>query len=238
MRIGTVGWLLLLLCISAGPITAAELPRSLDDIPVFPGAVRNLEREEGYSTFEYVNDDDVVYREIRAYMVNTFIDDVVQFYIDHTQATKGWPGVDMYELDPGESVGPWYSISFYSDDIFKHIIDYGVLLQDGNWTRQAFSQRPQWEPGKWLQSALFTWDMAEEDGKLVRVTIDVGDGGYDWRERIDYRTTYFEFEITVRDPYYWAHDWDDDWDDWDEVEPGSLMEMWELFKNWAIESDE
>lgn len=65
MRIGRIGWLVLLLCVSTSSALAARLPNRLDDIPVFPGAVRDPELEQVHRESSYY-DETVVFSDVRA----------------------------------------------------------------------------------------------------------------------------------------------------------------------------
>ena len=230
MRIGRIGWFLLLLCVFASPALAARLPNRLDDIPVFPGAVRDPEVEELYRESAYY-DETVVFSDVRAYTVEAIIDEVLRFYLEYTKATEGWPEVHAADVEPGETVGPWYSVSFYPDWIFEHIVEYGRVMNDGNWIRQAFSQRPQWKPGEWLSGAAVYWDMKEEDETIVEVAIWIDDLGYDSQQRIDYRSTSIVMAVVVTDPNVFA----DDWEEMDE-ELGDWLKAW--FKVWPGGNDE
>lgn len=230
MRIGRIGWFLLLLCVFASPALAARLPNRLDDIPVFPGAVRDPEVEELYRESAYY-DETVVFSDVRAYTVEAIIDEVLRFYLEYTKATEGWPEVHAADVEPGETVGPWYSVSFYPDWIFEHIVEYGRVMNDGNWIRQAFSQRPQWKPGEWLSGAAVYWDMKEEDETIVEVAIWIDDLGYDSQQRIDYRSTSIVMAVVVTDPNVFA----DDWEEMDEG-LGDWLKAW--FKGWPGGNDE
>jgi len=230
VRIGRIGWFLLLLCVFASPALAARLPNRLDDIPVFPGAVRDPEVEELYRESAYY-DETVVFSDVRAYTVEAIIDEVLRFYLEYTKATEGWPEVHAADVEPGETVGPWYSVSFYPDWIFEHIVEYGRVMNDGNWIRQAFSQRPQWKPGEWLSGAAVYWDMKEEDETIVEVAIWIDDLGYDSQQRIDYRSTSIVMAVVVTDPNVFA----DDWEEMDE-ELGDWLKAW--FKGWPGGNDE
>ncbi len=45
MGIPRVGWALLLLFVLSAPVLAATLPERIEEIPIYPGAVRDREAE-------------------------------------------------------------------------------------------------------------------------------------------------------------------------------------------------
>ena len=104
-------------------------------------------------------------------------------------------------------------------------------MNDGNWIRQAFSQRPQWKPDEWLARASIYWEMKEEDETIVEVTIWIDDQGYDWQQRIDYRSTTIVMDLVVTDPYMFAVDWEEL-----DQELEDLLKTW--FEDWPGGSDE
>lgn len=214
MGIRRIGWTLLLLLVLSAPVVAVALPGRLEEIPIFPGAIRDEDVEQDYLDYMYFSDD-VIFHEVQVYKVETMIDDVARFYLDYLQPKLGWPKEDAEDLEPGEVVGPWYEPNFYDPQIFKHHYEYDTLIQDGKWVRTAFEGRPQWENGKWLSNMDFQWVTRDEDGNLITHLIVVEDAGYDWRERIDYKSTVLLLETTVvQGDLMWDDDWDDDWE-WD-----------------------
>ena len=97
MGIRRVVWTLILLLVFSSTVLAAELPTRLKDIPIYPGAVRDPELETEYLDYTWVSED-VVFREVRAYRIDGFIDDVARFYLDRFQPELGWPEEDPYFL--------------------------------------------------------------------------------------------------------------------------------------------
>ncbi len=78
MGIRRIGWTLLLLFVLSAPLLAATLPASVEEMPIYPGAVRDQDAERGYLDDVYFSDD-VIFSEARAYRVETMIDDVAGF---------------------------------------------------------------------------------------------------------------------------------------------------------------
>lgn len=228
MGIRRIGWILLMLLMLSAPILAANFSITMDEIPLYPGAKRDQEAERDYLEYNTYDSNDLIFREVRMYKVEVIIDDVAKFYLKYVQPERGWPEGDPGRLKPGESMGPWYEPFFYQPVIFEQQHEYGTLIQDGKWIRTAFEARPQWEDGQWLSNIGFQWVTRDEDGNLITHSIGLEDAGYDWRKRIDYRSTILLLETTVfQDDEMWL-DWDDDWEwdgdlGWDVEDPIDLV---------------
>ncbi len=231
MGIRRVVWTLILLLVFSSTVLAAELPTRLKDIPIYPGAVRDPELETEYLDYTWVSED-VVFREVRAYRIDGFIDDVARFYLDRFQPELGWPEEDPYFLDEGESLGPWYEPDFYSPSIFEDQYDHDTLIYDGKWVRKAFAERPMWEENKWLAQVWIEWAMVNEDYELIDVSIMITDEGYDGNQRIDFKSTRLVIEMTVTDRgMMWDGDWDEEWDD-------DWFGNWDWMSDWNYEWDD
>src|SRR5690554_3599588 len=157
MRVGRIFYALLLLLLVTAPALAANMPKRLSDIPIYPGAVRDPEREQLHWDYLSYLSYDVIFHDVRAYRIeSTYVDDAAYFYLEFFQPELRWPDTDPYSLEPGESLGPWYDLDFWETTrIFQDQYELDTLIQDGKWIRQAFAQRPQWEEGKWLSAMSF-----------------------------------------------------------------------------------
>jgi hypothetical protein len=241
MGIRKIVWTLILLLVFSAPVLATILPRSMEEIPIYPGAVRDQQLEEYYRDNTYISED-VISREIRVYKVDTIIDDVARYYLEYLQPEQGWPEEEPHHLAPGESLGPWYEPDFYRPEIFEDQYEYDTLIQDGKWIRQAFGERPQWDNGQWLSQMWFQWIIVDEKGDLISHAVLVEDEGYDWRAQVDFKTTRLLLETTVFEgDMIWDDDWDQDWDndwewdDWDEDGPWDEEWDWEMENGVSLE---
>ncbi|MGI5854803.1 MAG: hypothetical protein ACOX8I_10860 [Bacillota bacterium] len=201
--------ILLLLALSSA-LVAAAVPDSIEKIPLYKGAERDYDAEdeimEHYA--EYGSEYEQIY-EVRVYKVKAIIDDVCKFYIDKLGAKPGTLPDDVYEiLEPGEVYAPWYEVEFYGDKIFEDQYEYTTLIQDGKWIRSAFEKRPQWEKGKWLSQVWFEWYIMLDSGDLATYSVYLIDEGYDWKNKIDYRSTQIRIDVTITTS---EDDFDDEW---------------------------
>lgn len=199
MRIRFVWVTLLLLLALSSLLIAAEAPGSVEEIPLYDGAERDHAAEE--EIMEYYAEYASEYwhtHEVRVYEVKAIIDDVCKFYIDKLEAIPGAPPYDIYyALEPGDVRLPWYELEFYGEGIFEDQYEYDTLIQDGKWIRSAFEKRPQWQEGKWLSQARFEWNIMLDNGDFATYFVCLTDRGYDWQNKIDYRSTRIRIEVTV-----------------------------------------
>lgn len=213
-----VRWIVLaflVLLLMSASLLAASLPQK--ETPIYPGAVRDQAAEREYLEDAYLPEN-LVFHEIRAYKVDTIIDDVARYYLELLKPKPGWPEEDPYSLGPGASLGPWYEPEFYRPEIFEDQYEYNTLIQDGKWIRTAFEARPQWQKGKWLAQMVFQWAVMSAEGELTTYGVLVEDAGYDWKKRVDFKASKIWVEtMVVQTDDLWSDDWDGDWDDdWDD----------------------
>ncbi len=192
-------------------LLSGAAPLNEERIPVYPGAVRDQAAEEEIRRdYEEYRFDYWEMKYVRVYTVKALIDDVCRYYIDQLKAKPGQMIDDPYALAPGEVYGPWYELGFWHDTIFETQYEYDTLLNDGEWVKEAFAKRPQWEKGSWLCAALFEWNAGLPSGDLARYAVLLDDLGFDSRKRIDYRSTRIRIEVYVS-PSLEAIEEEEDW---------------------------
>lgn len=194
------------------PVQAGAAPLNEKEIPVYPGAVRDQAAEEERRQFyeEGPRYDHWRLETVRVYTVKKLVDDVCRYYIDQLGAEPGGTVDDPYDLFPGEVDGPWYGVGFWHETIFETQYEYDTLLNDGEWVADAFSKRPQWKKGSWLNGASFEWNAGLPNGDVARYVVYVEDEGFDSRKRVDYRSTRIRIEVLVS-PSLEAIEEEEDW---------------------------
>jgi len=193
------------------PMVIGAAPLNEKEIPVYPGAVRDpVAEEEIRRDYEEYRFDYWEMETIRVYTVKALIDDVCRYYIDQLKPKPGWAQKDPYALAPGEVDGPWYEVGFWHETIFATQYEYDTLLNDGEWVKDAFAKRPQWEKGSWLNGASFEWNANLPSGDLTRYVVILDDVGFDSLERVDYRSTRIRIQVLVS-PSLEAIEEEEDW---------------------------
>ena len=191
---------LLMFFVLALPV-AGRAPLRLEEIPLYPDATRDqaaeLEILEQYAEWAPEN-----WRShtVRVYKVNAIIDEVCQFYIEKLGAESGALLNYPYDLEPDQDYSPWYELDFYGPRIFEDQYEFDTLIQDGKWIRTAFAGRPQWEKGAWLAQVKFEWSTLLRNDDQVTCFVLLMDEGYDWKKRIDFRSTFIRIEVLVVEP--------------------------------------
>lgn len=222
MRMRWMGITVLLLLSIASVILAAGVPRSFKEIPLYAGAVRDLETEEHFfGNLTDANPENVRSHEQKVYRVNTIIDDVFKFYIAKLDATyrdycTDYEDYEEFlelfeygELEPGAILAPRYATDFYADDFFEDEYEYDMLIKDGKWLRSAFEGRPQWEKGRWLAGGGVEWLVCLDNGDLVTFNVGLLDVGYDSLKKIDYRSTWIVLDVLIeKSPDAMDEEWD------------------------------
>lgn len=190
-----------LLLLFSFSVLAAGPPRSEKEIPVYPGAVRDLTAEKEilseYSEYDVELKNTWRSVTVKVYTAKSIIDEVCKFYINKLGAKPGTPLEDPASLKPGAFYPPWYELDFYGADIFEDQYERDTLIQDGKWVKSAFAKRPQWKKGAWLCQAWFEWNVTLNNGDLARYSVLLEDVGYDSRKKIDFKTTRIRIEIIV-----------------------------------------
>ena len=197
-RIWFIPLFLLLFCL---PLLAAELPRSEKEIPVYPGAVRDLTAEKeilsDYSEYDAELKNSWRSVTVKVYTAKSIIDEVCKFYINKLGAKPGTPLEDPASLKPGAVYPPWYELDFYGADIFENQYERDLLIHDGKWVKSAFANRPQWKKGAWLCQAWFEWNVILNNGDIAQYTVSIEDDGYDSRKKVIFNTTRITIQILV-----------------------------------------
>jgi hypothetical protein len=175
--------ILLFLCVA---IYGQNIPRSQDEIPVFPGSVRNLEaQKQAFKDYKEISTGESLRDlQVSVYSAKTVPDEVCQFYIEKLGANEGFPEVNSDAQDQEMNTSPWYEVGYFDQSWFEDQYEGNIKIQDGKWLKEALSKRKQWKQGEWLQSAYFEWTVMLDNGDLVRHFVDIlDDNSYDSRAK-------------------------------------------------------
>lgn len=164
-------------------LTAAgqRIPKSEKEVPVFPGAQRDLSAQE-YARSDYldVNQGQSIYDiHVSVYSINIPPDAIARFYIENLGATEGFP----YEEESIETK-PFYELDFFPESWYEDQYERDTKIWDGKWFKSALAKRKEWAPGLWLQQAYFEWTALLENDDLARITVNIADdNSFDTRAR-------------------------------------------------------
>ena len=143
----------------------AELPGSLEKIPLYPGMT--LQKEEKPPLGE-----GLLKGALRTYTVKAPIEDVVAFYekalgITQREGELGDPNA----LKVGQFVQPALQIKFWNED---HLVD-GNFGKDGvsssGWIKKALSQRKKDRENAWIQDGSVMWYYRDTSGTMTEMQI-------------------------------------------------------------------
>ncbi len=166
--------LLLLIC-STG--NGQNIYRTEQEIPVFPGAVRNIEaQKQALSEYQEIYAGESL-RDLRVsvYNVKTIPDDVCRFYIEKLKAKEGFPDDNSGSSNPESTIKPWYEVSYYDNSWFEDQYEGNIKIRDGKWFKATLSKRKPWSQGEWLQGVYFEWTVILENGDWARHFVDIID---------------------------------------------------------------
>lgn len=172
---------LLILVFAVSLITAEYPPKNEEEIPIYPGAERDLAAEEEYqSQNEGLAEEERAESEIiKIYSVYAPPEKVCEFYIKSLNAKEGFPEEEPDLSKPG-FVAPWYEMEFFEESDFVDQVERGDVIYSGKWVKSCLSQREFWNDGKWVSSTYFEWNIIYENGDIGQFSISVEDDSFDW----------------------------------------------------------
>jgi hypothetical protein len=173
---------IIIMMISSAFLYAAQVPKAENEIPVFPGAVRDVSAESEMKeqqgeemSPEYGSSINKVYK------TGASAEDVFGFYLKAIGGKEGEFDQDPAVLQPGAVSQVWYSIEFWQDQDFKDIVN--DTQKSGEWIKMKQDlqkNRKPYQPGKWIKNARFEWDMKEADNDLVQFYLNIEDVTFNW----------------------------------------------------------
>lgn len=198
MRITKPSHLLVLgLALIALNTSAAPVPTSEKDIPIFKGAVRDesaeeerKQEQEGTSATPESLAAGQQSQLFRLYRTSSVVDDVFEFYRNAFNAQEGFDEADPMTLKPGQSTKIMYSLYPHADTEFEDVIDAEskAMTYPGHAMKAAFEKdkRKYFRDGEYLAEAQFSWSTRNAAGELANFIVTVLDDSI--REQEDGKT--------------------------------------------------
>ncbi len=161
-------FLAIAIIISSRILFAQQVPKAEKEIPIFPGAERDLKAEsemkEQNPNLSGVN---------KVYKTEASVEEVFAFYLKAIGGKEGESNEDPWGLQPGAVSKVWYELTFWKDQDFKDIV-YDTSLS-GQWMKlkqNLEKNRKPYKPGMWIRFAHFYW--AKKESNIVVTAFRVG----------------------------------------------------------------
>jgi hypothetical protein len=167
--------------LSTSVLQAVQVPRSQKDFPIYPGSVKNSASEDEIMAEEKdlliipmdtSEEHPMVVRSFSVYVhtVDVSAEKVLGFYVDRLDPKEEDPSEYLYtgERAPGSTSEVYYGINF---------VDFTVYSQKDAMEAEADIKkvRVPLEPGKWVASADFTWEVGEQNSDVSIFDLTVRD---------------------------------------------------------------
>jgi hypothetical protein len=156
-------------------------PKSVADIPNYPGAVRDASAESAALDSLRVQEAEpspgsprAKARTIRLYETSAPIEQVVRFYRERFGGrTEYGDEMDVRNLSPGQATPVVFQPSY---------AEFGPSDADarlGDKRKAAVARaRPPWEPDRWLSESSFWWSVREANGEITHLNVGILDRGF------------------------------------------------------------
>jgi hypothetical protein len=178
-------FLALLTVLPAAP--AAEAPRSIQQVPLYPGsqpdaALLAQERqifEEGVAGME-----DLRAKAIQVVTITADADDVFRWYAGRLKAREDdGAGFDPAILMRGGTSPVVYSAGYYEKEDFENQYERDLLIRDGAWVKRSLQGRRRTADGRILRNARFIWEFMNRDGGRSELTLVIDDISFDFEKK-------------------------------------------------------
>lgn len=182
------------------PLFADQTPKTDKEIPIYPGAVRDVGREsELRSQMSWESDPGLRSAVLNAYKVKASAEDVFNFYLQKIGGKEGMLDTDPSQMKPGSVSPVMYEIEYYKDEEFTdYPIEHDVIHQGKLMKQKLLENRKPHKPGKWIIEARFNWYHVKSNNDLTTFYVIVHDESFDIAEPKMYKTsTEVQFQVTT-----------------------------------------
>ena len=173
---GSIPFRVLLISVCGVSFLAAQVPKSEKEIPVFPGAVRDMNKESSLKS-EMGGEMSPNMRSgvLKVYMTDASAEEVFKFYLQKISAKEGGLEIDPRGLERGAVSQAVYEISYYKDENFEDYEGY-----HGAWKKQSLMKnRKPYTSGKWIIGGWINWYKKESNDDLTTFYINIDDESFD-----------------------------------------------------------
>jgi len=168
-----------LLALAAAALSA-QLPKTVKEVPIYPGAVRDdaalaAERDEMSGAGESSPAAELS-REVVYYRSTAAAEDIFAWYRQKLDA-KPQDSVALPPLKPGAAIPAGYDTTPYGDQDFRDGRDpvSGKKTFDGAWVREQLKARRKPVAGEWLSQCSFSWGHVDKQGRGYQFVLSAQD---------------------------------------------------------------
>jgi hypothetical protein len=162
-------------------VSAAQVPKSEKEIPVFPGAVRSAAAEaELKQQSEGVENTGLRSAVLKVYKTNAPPEEIFAFYLQAMGGREGISDEDPMALAPGTVSPVFHEIETYGESDLTDDI-YEGHKYPGAWVKQnLIKNRRPYKPGMWIKVVRFSWEKKEANGDLTRFYVAIEDNSFEF----------------------------------------------------------
>jgi hypothetical protein len=160
--------------------SAAQVPKSENEIPILSGAVREADKEASKKD-EMSWDQNPTLRKavLKVYRTGASPEEVFGFYRQKIGGKEGSMDTDPMGIARGTVSQVWYEIDYYTDEDLSDY-DFDGSKHPGVWMKQNLTKyrKPQ-SPGQWIKGARFNWLKKESNNDLTTFYIIIFDESFE-----------------------------------------------------------
>lgn len=185
-----------ILCISVYGVSllVAQVPKSEKDIPIFPGATRDMNQEsvkKGQMGWEM--NQNLSSATLKLYKTGSPLEEVFNFYLQKIGGKAGSTDFDPRTLAAGAVSPIWYELQYYTNEDFEDYEGHSGTLIKQTLTK---NRKPH-AAGKWLKEVQFNWYKKETNNDGTTFYVIIFDETFDAEPPKFKTATSIEMQITT-----------------------------------------
>lgn len=170
----------LIIFIMASPFLRAQTPKSENEIPLFPGFVRDMNQESTLkSQMGWENNSNLRSASVKAYKSGASPEELWSFYLQKIGGKEGGLDFDPQTVQRGSASPVSYELDFYTtEELSDYEIEGGK--HQGEWMKQNLKQaRKPHSSGNWIKEARFTWLKRENNDDPTTFYVIIQDNSFE-----------------------------------------------------------